>query len=594
MAIVFAATAPIETSAARSQVTRVSPTANLISDRIWSLHKVSDKDTSTLTKKNDVLKLSIDPLLIGQQLTAIFTVTAADKLSPRDNAEIGEALHLHFLARSVAPQGMRVQIIQSKYPYAPTLAEDLEIDQKWREFSFDCIAPVNGDTLSLCFKPKSSVELKEISLRPEEISDLGIPNRDLSKAGIADNIENFRKAPVKILVLDRRGHPVPNALVHIEQTGQKFLFGTQVQGLDPDHPSPSQQNYQKALGTTFNFATVTPYWPQVEFKEGQVKFQQFDRQIDWLSAHGFAIKIHPLFWPHFTPPYVPGNPEQAETFVDRHTQEMAKHFIRFPQVQFFENNEVAAAINDTSSNGVINWVRKIGASKALEHETEIERQACNSARSSTKIVYNDYLADNVELELLEQLEHDGQLPDAIGVQMHMTQGIWPLARVQYIIKKLSRFHRPMYVTEISVLSGDPRVGDDSGHLAKHWPSTADGEKLQAEYVEQLYTLLFSNPSVQGLTWWDLSDKNSWQKAPRGLLRDDMSAKPAYSRINDLIRNQWRTHISLQTNEDGEILQRLFLGEHEITASTKDGSQVKQCVKINEAQGEPVTVRLKVE
>ena len=53
------------------------------------------------------------------------------------------------------------------------------------------------------------------------------------------------------------------------------------------------------------------------------------------------------------------------------------------------------------------------------------------------------------------------------------------------------------------------------------------EAQQAQEVEDLYRVLFSHPSVEGITWWDFSDQGAWMKAPAGLLRKDMSPRPAY-------------------------------------------------------------------
>jgi endo-1,4-beta-xylanase len=596
LAVLLGVPGKMDTFAARSAV---SQTPNLISANKWKLHTPSEKDGSTLTEKNGILHLWVDQAFADQGLSIPLSMDTrvkvpSSRLSQIANIEIGQALHLRFLAKSATTQGLRVQIIQSKYPYAQTLGENPQIGQTWKEYNYDCIAPASVDRLSLFFKPKCSIDLKDISVTGRALSDLGLAEKDLSQSGIASNIEEFRKARVKIVVVDRQGRRVPKALVHIDQNRQKFLFGTQAQGLNPELQSDIQQKYQKALVETFNFATVTPYWPQVERKPGQVDFQDFDRQIDWLSSHGFAIKIHPLFWPHFTPSFVPSDPDQAKLLADRHTELMAAHFTQFPSVHFLENNEAAAAINDPTSNGVINWVRRVGADKAVEHQTEIERKAGKRNGSAPQIVYNDYLQNDEELGMLEQLERAGQLPDAIGVQMHMSQGFWPLARVQYIINRLARFHKPIYITEISVISGEARIGNDAPAATDVWPSTPDGEEAQAQYVSQLYRLLYSNQNIQGITWWDLSDHNSWQKAPRGLLREDMSRKAAYNCVNDLIRNQWRTQISLPTNEDGEIMQRLFLGQHEVSISNERGERARKTVQLDDAQKDAVTVTLQLE
>jgi hypothetical protein len=74
-----------------------------------------------------------------------------------------------------------------------------------------------------------------------------------------------------------------------------------------------------------------------------------------------------------------------------------------------------------------------------------------------------------------------------------------------------------------------------------WADTPQGEIAQADYTENLYKLLHSNPHVQGITWWDLSDKNSWKHAPRGWFREDGSPKPVVARMEKLFR-QWQNEL----------------------------------------------------
>ena len=53
-------------------------------------------------------------------------------------------------------------------------------------------------------------------------------------------------------------------------------------------------------------------------------------------------------------------------------------------------------------------------------------------------------------------------------------------------------------------------------------------------------MLFSHPAVAAVTWWDFTDQDAWQQAPAGLVRDDMSPKPAYEQLRSLIKGKWWT------------------------------------------------------
>jgi GH35 family endo-1,4-beta-xylanase len=103
---------------------------------------------------------------------------------------------------------------------------------------------------------------------------------------------------------------------------------------------------------------------------------------------------------------------------------------------------------------------------------------------------------------------------------------WPLRRVWDHCETYAKLGAPLHFTETTVVSG-PRRGP-----GESWgPTTSELEAKQADYVAKLYTTLFAHPAVQGLTWWDFSDKGAWQGAAAGFLREDMSPKPVYDQCH---------------------------------------------------------------
>jgi hypothetical protein len=78
-------------------------------------------------------------------------------------------------------------------------------------------------------------------------------------------------------------------------------------------------------------------------------------------------------------------------------------------------------------------------------------------------------------------------------------------------------------------------------------------------------MLFSHPAVEAITWWDFSDYQAWQQAPAGLVRKDMSPKPAYDELKKLIKGRWWTTAEVATGDDGAVTTRGFLGDYRIRA-----------------------------
>lgn len=98
-------------------------------------------------------------------------------------------------------------------------------------------------------------------------------------------------------------------------------------------------------------------------------------------------------------------------------------------------------------------------------------------------------------------------------------------------------------------------------------------------IEKLYSLWFSYPNVEQIVYWNLPDGYAAFTTPGnmaegenyyrgGLLRFDMSEKPAYKRLKRLIKEVWTTDEELTANENGEVSFLGFYGEYEVTAGGK--------------------------
>ena len=65
----------------------------------------------------------------------------------------------------------------------------------------------------------------------------------------------------------------------------------------------------------------------------------------------------------------------------------------------------------------------------------------------------------------------------------------------------------------------------------------------------------------------------------GLLRFDMSPKPAYYAIKNLLENKWHTEVELETDENGELRYRGFYGDYSLDI-TIDGKNVCKEIKLS--------------
>ncbi len=186
------------------------------------------------------------------------------------------------------------------------------------------------------------------------------------------------------------------------------------------------------------------------------------------------------------------------------------------------------------------------------------------ANPDATLLINDYRVDPEYEKVIEQLVDDEGKPlyNAIGIQSHMHGGAWSTEKIWRVCETFARFGVPIHFTETTIVSG-PRTPTG-------WETTPEGELTQADEVERFYTVLFSHPSVQAITWWDFADRNAWQGAPAGFLRKDLSPKPVYERLMGLIKGKWWTQAA-GTTQGGAFTTRAFYGDYEITVK-HDGKQ----------------------
>jgi len=119
-------------------------------------------------------------------------------------------------------------------------------------------------------------------------------------------------------------------------------------------------------------------------------------------------------------------------------------------------------------------------------------------------------------------------------------------------------------------------------------NSPEGLEAQADVARKLYRLWFSHPSVEGITWWNLPDGGA---APgedtvfSGLLFDDLTPKPSYHALKDLIQKEWRTEMTGVTDETGCFRFRGFHGNYQIQA---EGNELT-CLRIEPGASTPSEV-----
>ena len=95
-----------------------------------------------------------------------------------------------------------------------------------------------------------------------------------------------------------------------------------------------------------------------------------------------------------------------------------------------------------------------------------------------------------------------------------------------------------------------------------------------EILEKLYSIWFSHPNVEQIIYWNLVDGYANGAKPGdmtvgenyyygGLLRFDMTPKPAFYKLRELLEERWHTEAELVTDENGNAEFRGFFGDYDV-------------------------------
>jgi GH35 family endo-1,4-beta-xylanase len=380
-------------------------------------------------------------------------------------------------------------------------------------------------------------------------------------ASAPERIRASRSTEVELRLVDDRGAPLPHREVRVQLVRHEFKFGCNAFLLDRIADRESQRAYEERFTGLLNYATLPFYWGGYERAKGVTDEVRLHQMAEWCTRHGIPAKGHPLVWHEVYPTW--GHTCADGEVLARLERRVVDVVSRFRgRVDTWDVvNE--ATVSHRFDNAVGRWIAREGAVACVAQALRWAR----GANPSATLLYNDFNLSEDFQRLIADLLDRGAPLDAIGIQSHMHKGTWSLERAWQACEIYARFGLPLHWTELTVLSGRPKAPDDDDWHARHtdWVSTPGGETAQAEYGERLYTLLFSHPAVEAITWWDFSDRGSWQGAPSGLIREDMSPKPLYERLRYLVGGEWSTDDQATSDEDGRARLRCTYGHYRVEA-----------------------------
>jgi endo-1,4-beta-xylanase len=303
----------------------------------------------------------------------------------------------------------------------------------------------------------------------------------------------------------------------------------------------------------FNFATVNHYLigthQDFEPTRGNKRFNLRDALVDDLRREGITVEGRPLVWFHrwVTPDWMRAKTyPQLLAYVEEHVRAVVGHYRDRIAVW-----EIANEMHD--------WANELRLTP--DQMIEVTTLACEVARDTNpKIlrlinnccVFGEYVHQRKWTELdathpqrtphqfMRELLEAGAPVDVTGVQMY-----FPSRDLVDSIRLIDRFialGKPVHVTEIGATSGPSgrsvkldTVPVPTGPYAwhRHWD-----QELQAEWAERMYTLAYSRPAIEAVSWYDFIDTHAYIRNGGVLESPAGERKPIFDRLKAL-RERWQ-------------------------------------------------------
>ncbi len=426
-------------------------------------------------------------------------------------------------------------------------------------------------------------------------------NREFMDTVVRENTERYRKGDFTVLVRDTRGKPVEGATVRAVLKNHAFRFGANIFMLEEFAEAEKNARYKQAFKGLFNLATVPFYWSDLEPEDGKPRFAKDspriyrrptpDLCVRFCEENGIEPKCHCLNYPNFTPTWLQGvTAEEYKARLDRRMRELAERYAhRIPSWE----------VTNESFNGADLYSDFFKCDDLIEWSFE----TADRYFPNNRLIINDWAVwddgyfpfrwkRSVYYMQIERLLRGGFTHlDSVGMQFHSffpREREGERARSRYnpvalyeVMDTYAALGKRLQITEMTVPA---------------YSAEAEGEDVQAELLEKLYRVFFSHPAMEAVIYWNLPDGYAAfaplgdmtageNKYHGGLLRFDLSEKPAYTVLRRLIQEEWHTDVTLS---EGENAFRGFYGDYEITVCI-DGREIQTVAAFTAGKSNVLTV-----
>lgn len=423
---------------------------------------------------------------------------------------------------------------------------------------------------------------------------------------IKHGIETNRKGNAKIVFEgDTQNKDIT---VEAELVNHEFKFGANIFMLDEFETQDKNEIYRKKFPELFNLATVPFYWSDLEPIEGKPRYEKNspkiyrrpapDLCVEYCKENNIEPKCHCLNYENFSPNWL------HNSTVDEVKRKLEKRFYEISQ-RYSKDILSFEVTNETLQSSV----RQGTAFFNEDDFVEWSFKTADKYFPTNRLIINDYNIWQPNLGQsnlfhkrvpyymqIEKLLNSGiSHIDSIGMQFH---SFFSRADEENFAKER---YNPEYLFNMLDCYATLGLAEQITEMTiPAYSASEEDEQIQSLLAQNVYKIFFSHPAMEAVIYWNIPDGYA-AFAPLGdmsagenmyyggMLRHDLSEKPIFKDLKNLIRKEWHTHEVVKSC-NGAAEWRGFYGDYKLKIYV-DGKEIKKDFKLSKNAYNDIKIKL---
>ncbi|MCZ7602115.1 MAG: endo-1,4-beta-xylanase [Melioribacteraceae bacterium] len=303
----------------------------------------------------------------------------------------------------------------------------------------------------------------------------------------------------------------------------------------------------------FNYANIT-FVPQsnnainrdFEPQRGKHNFTIREHLIDTLAEHGIKSQGRLMYWFHdcCMPDWMQGMKyDELLKYVDENTRKVTKHYGEKMYAWEMVNELHDWANEFHLDHEQINELTGIITDAAKETVPKVKRTINSCCPFAEYVGMKSYSGSPASHPQRTPVQFTRDILDAgIDIDIIEQQMYFPYRDLQdtiMLIERYEEFGKPMHISEIGCPGGpteysvkmtnQPFPSEEPYLWHHHWD-----EETQGDWIEQIYTLIYSKPYIKAGNWFDFVEPHSYMQNGALLKNIRGEKKASYHRFKKVV------------------------------------------------------------